>query len=96
MKNWLKGGVIGVGVYLFFSLIFFIISYFGGGNIISYTIPSLPFYLIMDLFNIPLVMLWNSIGQIIFITIGAILIYFLFGALIGFIVGNIKNVKQRK
>jgi len=91
---WVKGGVIGVLLYGFATII---LIPFGAPPFQG--IMSFPYWIIPTMITLwatypfgGLVAEFNQTG--IFIFIGAIIVYFLIGAIAGLIYGKIKNRKQ--
>ena len=92
MKSWLKGGLIGLAIAIFLMIIS-----------IVFNISFLQDFLakISFIFSVPFVYLFQFLGLagtgenyglvVIFIFFGLILELFIFGAIIGWIVGKIKS-----
>ncbi|MBU0761176.1 MAG: hypothetical protein KJ600_04505 [Nanoarchaeota archaeon] len=93
MKTWLKGGLIGLGI----SLVG-ILGYFLGA---AYSImPSVGPLMVLNVPNGLLLVAisgggWRGFGPIYFGIITAPITYFLIGALIGLVIGKIKQRKQQ-
>ncbi len=90
LDSWLKGGIIGIIVYILATLVFWIIGLIIGAGAF-FAIPSLPSLFV---FNFE-----ASAGQssnLFWVIIISILVYFLIGALIGWIVGKIKSRMGKK
>lgn len=98
---WLKGGIIGLIVFLVISLFFILYEFIGIGVFIDFffilsiffsIITSLPFYIydfILQILSINIY--WNSFS----LFISGVINYFFTGAIIGWIYGKIKERKNK-
>jgi len=99
MKAWLKGGLIGVGISVILIIIFILCGLICVGDeacigCLVFGIP-LPGVLILlsEPFNFISNIILRKTSEWLVFSIFSIVIYFLIGALIGWIVGKIKSKK---
>jgi hypothetical protein len=86
MKYWLKGALIAGAVSLIFNLIHAIVVITGSSLMQSTFIPlAAIFPLIFGMNSLPLIILISIVGNFI--------LYFIIGALIGWMIGKIKSTK---
>ena len=87
MKAWLKGGVIGIGVFVVFIIIALILDGLGEGAPTWLSLPLISGFLFTNFAS-------YQIRDFVFINgLISVIIYFLVGAFIGWIIGKIKSKK---
>ena len=89
MKRWIKYGLIVVGINAILMLTYYLINSIAGP--LSY--DSFASFLILPAFLITDVVYWGT-NSVIVMIITSTIFYFLIGALIGWIVGKVKERKK--